>query len=314
MKYKESSTAKRDRICAVVVTFNRKTLLEQCLTALLSQTRPLEEIIVIDNASTDGTEELITTKFPNMTYIKLPENVGGSGGFHYGIKLAYEKGHDWIWVMDDDAIPMVDALQKLADSPLMIRNDVYGLASSVVEQDGSILLIHRRLFDFKKVKEKPVDANKYGDEYFQVDTASFVGLLISRTGVKEVGLPLKDLFIYFDDTEYSLRLRQKGMIFTVPASKVVHPRMWAHPRKSMRMRQPLTWRAYYSIRNGIYTYRKHGRPGLFFYIKVGGGLVLGVVVTLLFGQCKAQSVRIILCGTVDGLRGKLGRNSDFLPD
>ncbi len=83
-------------ICAVVPTFNRKVLLTACLTALLSQTRPLDEIILIDNASTDGTEELVKARFSQVTYVKLPENTGPAGGVGAGMRLAYEKGHDWI--------------------------------------------------------------------------------------------------------------------------------------------------------------------------------------------------------------------------
>lgn len=88
------------KVAAVVVTYNRKELLRECLQALLNQTRPLDEIIVVDNASTDGTDQMIPEEFPQITHVRLPENIGGAGGFHEGMKLAYEKGHDWIWVMD----------------------------------------------------------------------------------------------------------------------------------------------------------------------------------------------------------------------
>lgn len=86
------------KVAAVVVTYNRKELLRECLNALLNQTRPLDEIIVIDNASTDGTQEMIAKEFPYITYVLMSENIGGAGGFHEGMKLAYEKGYDWIWV------------------------------------------------------------------------------------------------------------------------------------------------------------------------------------------------------------------------
>jgi GT2 family glycosyltransferase len=307
-------------ICAVVATFNRKALLTECLTALLRQSRPLDEIILIDNASTDGTEELVKVAFSQVTYVKLSQNTGSAGGFGEGLKLAYEKGHDWIWMMDDDAVPLADALEELASSPAMLLDNVYAVASTVMDGDGRILQWHRNLFDSRKLKETPVDAGRYRDEYFEVDTAGWTGLLVSRRAVKDVGLPLKDLFIYCDDFEYSLRMRQKGIILTVPASKVIHPSGPLDPGtgKPIRWLRPSGWRQYYVTRNHLYAYRKYARPGLFFdrlpfYIMVGLGLAYGVLQSLLFREYRLQSLRIRLCGTLDGLRGKLGKNNNFLP-
>jgi len=305
---------KRERICAVVVTFNRKTLLEECLTALLNQTKPLDEIIVIDNASTDGTDGLMKTKFAGITYVKLGENIGGSGGFYEGIKLAYEKGHDWIWVMDDDAIPMPDALEKLTDCPLLTDDKVYALASAVIDHAGSIFLAHRRLFDPRTLEERVIAVDKYEQEYFQMDTASFVGFLISHKAINDVGLPLKDIFIYYDDTEYSLRMRENGIMLTVPSSKIIHGDPGKGPDKSP-WGQPLSgWKRYYATRNRIYIYKKYGRPGTSLYINLLRVIWLNIREALLFRSSKFQNIRITLRGTMDGLRGKLGKNTRFIPN
>ncbi len=307
-------------ICAVVATFNRKAVLTACLTALLSQSRPLDEIILIDNASTDGTEEFVKVEFSQVTYVKLSENTGSAGGFGEGLRRAYEKGHDWIWVMDNDAVPLADALEKLASSPAMLVDKVYAVASTVMDGDGRILHWHRNLFDSRTLKETPVDAAGYKDDYFEVDTAGWTGLLVSRRAVNDVGLPLKDLFIYSDDYEYSLRMRQKGIILTVPASKVIHPSGPLDPGtgKPTKWLRPSGWRQYYKTRNHLYTYRKYAGPGLFFYrlpfyIMIGLGLAYGVLQSLAFREYKFQSLRIRLWGTWDGLRGKLGKNNNFLP-
>jgi rhamnopyranosyl-N-acetylglucosaminyl-diphospho-decaprenol beta-1,3/1,4-galactofuranosyltransferase len=306
-------TAKTGRICAVVVTFNRKALLEGCLTALLNQTRRLDEIIVVDNASTDGTEDLVKARFPEVTYVKLPENIGGAGGFHQGMKLAFEKGHDWIWVMDDDAIPMADALGKLVNCPMILDDRVYALASTVLNRDGSISLLHRRLFDAKTLQGRAVKADKYEQDYFQMDTASFVGLLISRKAIRELGLPIKHFFLYWDDTEYSLRIRKRGIMLTVPCSKVVHGNGRLGSGQSTSRQQPLDWRWYYAIRNRIYVYKKHGDAGLVLYKWLFEKTYRDIKETLLFRHFKSRSMKIILCGVLDGLRGKLGKNTHFLP-
>jgi len=123
-------------------------------------------------------------------YVKLSENIGSAGGFGEGLKLAYEKGHDWIWVMDDDAVPMADALEKLARSPAMLLGSVYALASTELHGDGKIVQWQRNIFDFRKLKETPVDASRYKDEYFEVDTAGWAGLLVSRR-LSKTWAPLK---------------------------------------------------------------------------------------------------------------------------
>ena len=91
-----------DKVCAVVVTYNRKELLRQCLHSVLQQTRPLDCILVVDNASTDGTLDLLNAEFSNVEQLKLPTNTGGAGGFKAGMQWAYCKGYEWVWVMDDD--------------------------------------------------------------------------------------------------------------------------------------------------------------------------------------------------------------------
>ena len=123
----------KDSVCAVVVTYNRRNLLIECLSALLKQTFPLQGIYLIDNASTDGTPELLLEKGyiyelppPNLKdpwekefiiqnhtdsgsiklhYVRMPKNTGSSGGFYEGVKRGYERGYDWLWLMDDDSEP-----------------------------------------------------------------------------------------------------------------------------------------------------------------------------------------------------------------
>src|SRR4051794_12189716 len=100
-------------VCAVLVTYNRSTLLREALAALLRQTRPVERILVVDNASTDGTRSMLGDEFPQVDVLTLPENVGSAGGFHAGIAHAFGRGFEWIWTLDDDAIAEPSALAAL---------------------------------------------------------------------------------------------------------------------------------------------------------------------------------------------------------
>ncbi|MHA0902720.1 glycosyltransferase, partial [Enterobacter ludwigii] len=100
------------KICAVVVTFNRKQLLVRSLNSIISQRNAvLNKIIIIDNASTDGTEIYLHEKgmFVNnnieIEYVRLQSNLGGAGGFNKGLSIAFDQQYDYCWVMDDDGYP-----------------------------------------------------------------------------------------------------------------------------------------------------------------------------------------------------------------
>jgi len=294
------------KMAAVVVTFNRKDLLRQCLQALLAQTRSLDEIIVVDNASTDGTDKMVSMEFPQVTYIRLPENTGGAGGFHEGMKLAYEKGYDWIWVMDDDAFPIPNALECLLRAEQLKDENVYVLASAVLDPNGDVCIIHRRVFIPAKNKEQPVPLDFYRMRHFEVDTVSFVGALIRRQAIEKFGLPIKEFFIYYDDTEYSLRLRKKGYkIVTIPNSKVIHGTEKKTCTNSRR--DSLNWRFFYGHRNMIYTYKRYGLNPFKLFLRI---LVLTLRTQagiILFRKDKINGSKILWKGTIDGFIGRLGK-------
>jgi GT2 family glycosyltransferase len=181
-KVTPSFTLKEETVCAVVVTYNRKKLLLGCLEALLKQSRPLNAVYVIDNASTDGTPEVLlehryipklppsNLKVPweifytitnlqdfgtnsNLSvmiyYVRMQENNGGAGGFYEGVKRSYEKGYDWMWLMDDDGIPSEDCLNKLLLGKNKFPADL--LAPLVMDINNSGRLSFG-IFDYKNKK------------------------------------------------------------------------------------------------------------------------------------------------------------------
>jgi len=233
------------RIAAVVVTYNRKELLKECLQALLNQTRPLDEIIVIDNASTDGTEQMVRSEFPQVTYVKLPENIGGAGGFHEGMKLAYEEGYDWIWVMDDDAEPEPTTLDVLLE--YIKEADI--LVPVIVDPLG-----RKRGGGYWRFGYKPVDLTCCSDAIIPIELFSFVGPLFKREVIDHIGLPRKDFIIWADDLEWALRAKNKGLtVFIVRDAFILHkekkPRVVRRfGRTSVRISQP-AWKYYYGMRN-----------------------------------------------------------------
>src|SRR5437867_8578812 len=135
-------------VCAVVVTHDRRDLLRECLAGLEAQTRPPDTILVVDNASTDGTAAMLHGEFPDVAVRRLDENEGGAGGFHEGLHEAFERGHEWLWLMDDDTVPSPTALERLLDA--RDRASALGqppllLASRVLWTDGRLHPMNKAL-------------------------------------------------------------------------------------------------------------------------------------------------------------------------
>ncbi len=201
-----------DRVAAVVVTYNRKELLRRGVDSLLGQSRPLDAIYVFDNASTDGTEEMIKQySAPNLIHLRQTKNLGASGGFYHGMKIAYEAGFDWIWVMDDDVTPAPQCLERMllhkseakAFVPLRItpegENSEFCSIAAYWNRPGVRCLKGPRVCDLYP------DLSKI-PEVIRVEDMSFEGPMFHRSIVDKVGLPRRDFFVLCDDTEYAWRI------------------------------------------------------------------------------------------------------------
>ncbi|MHB9073704.1 MAG: glycosyltransferase family 2 protein [Desulfobaccales bacterium] len=220
------------RVAAVVVTFNRKVLLKECLDGLLAQTRPVDSIILIDNASTDGTYEFLKDQGclsePVIDYVHLAKNTGGAGGFHCGVQRGFEQGFDWLWIMDDDAEPEKNALALLLGSIDLIKDKNLGaLAQTVIDLNGDICFFHRGHINFSRlwpgVIQEPLSLKSYEpDKPLKIDFASFVGILISQKVISKIGFPDKRFFIHADDLEYFIRIKKNFNTYLIPNSTIIH--------------------------------------------------------------------------------------------
>ncbi|MGA8185698.1 MAG: glycosyltransferase family 2 protein [Terriglobia bacterium] len=310
------TSSNQPKIAAVVVTHNRRALLEGCLDALLRQNRPLDEILVIDNASTDDTAEMLAEKYNGkVSHVRLEENVGGAGGFYEGIRLAYEKGHDGIWVMDDDVEPMADALRALAESPAFNDPSVGFLASLVLDSNLRAQISTYRRFNHLMAACPAINEDSLNQPLVPIEAAGFLGGMIRRKAIDTVGLPLKDLFIYWDDTEFIYRISRQFKVFLVPASKVVHRYVWVPPpRRSILeaitkgSKVPLTqaWRFYYNVRNSIFIRTRYVRPWLAPLIPVLA-VTRPLGATILFYDHKVARCKILCQAAIDGVLGRLGK-------
>ena len=299
---------KKDSVIAIVVTYNRKILLEECLNAIFHQTISVGKVILIDNASTDGTKEYLDEKGilsdNRLCYIKKETNTGGSGGFYEGLKLARETEHGWIWLMDDDTIPQADCLENLIaakDFLLQQGEKVSFLASSVF---GTA----QEFMNVPVVNNKP-SANGYQYWYkflknglLNIRCATFVSLLINMKAVRKCGLPCRDYFIWGDDTEYTTRLTTYfADAYMVGSSVVIHKRKNAkalnifYETDSNRLKM-----FYYFYRNNFITGRYYEKSRIWiikFVIKN-----LTVAIKILGKEKGLFRAKIILKGIIDGVR------------
>lgn len=221
------------KVTAVIVTYNRKDLLIECLEAVSKQSFPVHQIILIDNASTDGTDQALRDNGyfdkPEMDYHRMDTNTGGAGGFYEGMKIARDTDTDWIWIMDDDTIPSEKCLEELINGLQIIqRNDpeenISFLASSVYGEKGEYMNV-------PTISSRCAE-NGYMTWYshlehgiVEIDHATFVSVLINKEAIEKCGLPCKDFFIWGDDGEYTKRISHNfGKAYMIGKSVAIHKR------------------------------------------------------------------------------------------
>ncbi|MCZ3387763.1 MAG: glycosyltransferase [Actinomycetia bacterium] len=235
---------------AAVVAYNRKELLCEALEGVTTQTRRLDAVHVVDNASTDGTSEMVAARFPSVSLHTLPTNTGGAGGFAAGLALALDAGADLVWLMDDDTVPTANALEELVAAYEGYRGQrPVAMASKVVWTDGRDHPMNTPRSRPGASRAERKDAMIVG--CVPVRSASFVSLLVSADAVRSVGLPEADFFLWNDDFEFSTRLLRNGVGLYCPASVVEH----RTKTFGSTVVDPGE-RFYYEVRNKIWTFTR----------------------------------------------------------
>lgn len=246
------------KITAVVVTYNRLTLLQRTINALRSQTRKLNGIIVVDNGATDGTHEWLDAQ-TGLTVIHQ-ENVGGSGGFWRGIKEGCERGFDWLWCMDDDVYPEPGCLEHLLNT--VEPGD--GILCPLRKQNGKIFLSEVRSFNFTNpFRSLYIHSltlqDIEGKAAVSIEGIAFEGPLIRCEVVEKIGLPNKDLFLLYDDSDYSLRTVLAGYRVRLVTDAILNKELFFANDDIVTARQKGKWKLYYHIRNTVWFNRTYGR-------------------------------------------------------
>jgi GT2 family glycosyltransferase len=296
-------------VAAVVVTYNRAALLRKGIDCLRHQTRRPDEIIVVNNGSTDDTR-LWLDEQTDLTVV-LQDNVGGSGGFYTGIQLAYAHGADYIWCMDDDVFARPTCL-----SELLAETSRPGVGIWAPRR-----LLEGRIFthDFQAYNLTNPFASMYRRRLAkqtvggptEVAGTAFEGPMISRRVVEAIGLPNRDLFIFCDDTDYCLRAVLAGFkILYVPAALMDKQKFFSNDSWAERNRKK-KWKRFYQVRNSTYLNHHYGRNWGVRYLRgfIGvSGYLLTALVTCPFSQAYAlRDVSTLWRAYRDGLHERLGK-------
>lgn len=244
-----SSFTNRPQTLAAVVTYNRKELLLECLEALRNQSVACD-ILVIDNASTDGTRQALASLIESkaITYVCMSENLGGAGGFNKALRFGCEADYPYIWAMDDDCIPEPAALEELL-SFANSHPDFGFLSSKVLWRDGSLCKMNE-----PKLIKSPLST----DTPACCRQASFVSFFTRSEIIRAAGLPIAEFFIWGDDVEYTRRLSANYPCWYIPQSVVVHKTASNHGSDISKDDAERIGRYRYAYRNEVYIARSEG--------------------------------------------------------
>jgi GT2 family glycosyltransferase len=241
------------KILAAVVTYNRRELLARCIDQLQAQSRAPDAILIVNNASSDGTTEMLDAR--GVAYVTQP-NVGSAGGWHRAIAHAQEHGFDAVWLMDDDGRPDGAALERL-EAALVPG---IACASSVVvcEDDPERFVFPVPLLNARKLPVLlgwPRKLKHRAELAAQAPSGTypfahlFNGALISLEAVAAVGNVEPGYFMFGDEVDFFCRLRTAGEVVSVLNAVHYHPDVGGRPYTPAKV--------YYYVKNSLILHRRY---------------------------------------------------------
>ena len=245
------------RVVAIVVTHNRRALILECVACLLRQTVKDMTILIVDNASSDGTGEALApaARRGEIIYENTGANLGGAGGFQYGFSRAMALGCEYLWVMDDDSMPSPDALERLLEAARELGDFGY-LSGKTLWTDGSLCRMNVQ----RDLKMK--NLTDFSARLVPSGAATFVSLLVPASVVRQVGLPIGAFFIWADDLEYTRRISRRYPCYVVTDSVTVHKCATNNGGNISTDDPSRIGRYRYAYRNEVYVYRREGARGI----------------------------------------------------
>ncbi|MCT1215316.1 glycosyltransferase [Latilactobacillus curvatus] len=304
------------KIAAVIVTHNRKAKLAKAIDSLLEQTMPIEQIVVVDNQSTDDTAiflEGLAKDTPQLDVIYSKDNLGGAGGFSLALERVMQLDVDWVSIADDDAIYDANYMAEMAQ--LVKQKTEIDCFTGTVIEDGSIGTEHRvKIDNMDRLQLSKIGLDNYQDN-FKIDIATFVGVFLKQSVLKQIGLPEKDFFIWYDDIEYSLRIRAVTDILNNVKAKIYHLTD-NNSVGATGFKRPITWKDYYGYRNRWKTMALHCKNHDILRKQLRyekQRYIIGAFLKKKGQYSRLAAAKLVKAAYQDFENNKMGKNDLFLP-
>jgi rhamnopyranosyl-N-acetylglucosaminyl-diphospho-decaprenol beta-1,3/1,4-galactofuranosyltransferase len=289
-----------EKVIAVVVTYNRQALLSECIEALRRQSRPLDAILIVNNGSTDGTENWLNQQ-TDLIFVNQ-QNVGSSGGFNTGINRAYELGYDWIWCMDDDGYPKEDALENLLaadDGCLRLLN------CAVIDKED------KKTFVWKTQQYKTLD--EVDCKIIEGIGHPFNGTMLHRRIIERAGTPKPKYFLWGDETEYYYRIVKQNEIPVCTVANSIH----YHPSTAFSIKKDWDyasgWKMYFYIRNRFHIHQTKFNNKALAMLHYSCFLVAFAGITVLFQKTdRFKKLNFIMWPVADAFRNNFDATPPFI--
>jgi GT2 family glycosyltransferase len=298
------------RILVAVVTHNRCALLERCVDHIGRQTRAPDHLVVINNASTDGTVAMLDAK--GIAHVDQA-NLGSAGGWNRAISECIDGGFDAVWLMDDDGFPDEAALAALEQalvpgvacvSSVVLREDQpshFVFPFPLLSRAGlPVVARRRRKLPTLAQLERFAAGGTYPFAHL------FNGALVTRTAIEAAGTVDTRFFMFGDEVDYFFRLRRAGEVRSVLAARHYHPDVAGRPLTPAKL--------YYYVKNTLVLNRRY-----FDKVPVRDALTLGIGLarygarngwTTLARVLVGRQRRLVPRAVVRGLRGQIGADFD----
>lgn len=228
-------------IAAVIVTFNRVAELKKTIDALTAQGIALEDIIVIDNNSSDHTKEMLALDYRAVQTVHLDDNIASAGGFSMGMQIAHKKGYDWVWLFNDDSRPVPGSLTSIKSYIDNAEKNHIGLLKIGNDNGkGEAILLYWKGVRF------PV-STPISNDLIQTDLVTFDGCMVSGILMDRIGYCDPAFFMGTYEFDYCLKAKDAGFgIYTVPNGLIEDGKLGSAERGTP------PWRQYYNTRNHLW--------------------------------------------------------------
>jgi GT2 family glycosyltransferase len=295
------------KIAAIIITYNRKDILSKSIQSVLKGSI-IPDVIIVDNASSDGTEGTIKSLSTKLQYLKMEKNLGPAGGAEAGQRYAYQQGYDFVWMLDDDAEVHPEALanliktyEKFSNKNLLLTSVTYG------DKDFLKPIFNILLYNSSTGLTKRMPEENYSKEYFKCNVSPMLGLFIPKQVFKTIGFFRGEFFGWYDDTEFVLRAQKNGFeCFAVPQSKIYHS---VEYRKQVKvLGRNFTFlsgrpeRMYFGTRNNITSQKEFLKPINFWLVFLPLFTAKRFISIIAFYENKQVFLKQFLKGVRDGLR------------